>query len=300
VNTVSDLFEPIDYPEPNSQAEIDNAVKKYPLLQRDFVWIGIIPEYRKEINKRWGVVKGFCEKNFVQEFRSTGKFYSNLWELNLRYLLLNKLTRRAVAGEPDLITNKYVVECVVPLPIDVPELKLDGKLYDFPTNEIYRRISTSLNSKQEQLMKRRQRKQRGIDYDTTPYIIALCLPESNYMGAGGKSGLNMVEEVLMGAKEVQVKVNLDTKRAITSIAPLGTITSSQDKEIEVAYFQRDRWKPVAAVIWCTEYLPKASDLRIVFNPNAAVPLSPKDIPEIQNIATYKKTKIGYDRDQKIR
>lgn len=296
---VDDLFIPINFPEPKTQADIDNAITKYPNFQRDYVWMGIRSKFRDEINKRWIATRQFCESNFVTELQSIEKFYSKLWELNLRYILLDKLVRSSGNGEPDLIGSKFVIECVVPAPVDVPELRLDGKMYNFPTDEINRRITTALNSKHQQLVRRLGKKQSRIDYSKIPYVIAINLPESNYMGAGGKTGMNMIEEILMGAKELQVKVNLNTKRAITSIAPLASIQSKQGSPIEVGYFQRDSWKPVSAVIWSTHYLPDKDEVNIVLNPNASIPLNPKDISEIHRVITYTKTPTGYDRDQKL-
>lgn len=296
---IQDLFEPVECIDPKSQKEIDDAVKNNPTYQRDFVWMAIRPDIRAEINKRWQAVRVFSESNFVNEFRVKDKFYSKLWELNLRFLLKQQLSRKPGSGEPDVISESYVAECVVPAPTDVPELRLDGRMYDYPDEEIARRITTAINSKHEQLQTRMRSSQTRIDYSSTPYVIALCLPESNYMRAMGKSGMSIVEEMIMGIGPIQITINSATNTATSSISSRSTITTRNGSQIEIGYFQKDEYKDVSAVLWTTEYLPEPRDLKILLNPNANVPLDGNSLLDIVQAITYTKNSDSYTRNQPL-
>ncbi|MCE7936868.1 hypothetical protein DYH10_03745 [Candidatus Saccharibacteria bacterium CPR2] len=294
-----DLFEPVECIDPKSQKDIDDAVKNNPDYQRDFVWMAIRPDIRAEINKRWQAVGGFSEPNFINEFREKAKFYSRLWELNLRFLLLEQLVRKPGAGEPDILADSYVAECVVPAPTDVPELRLDGRLYDYPDEEIARRITTAINSKNEQLKTRLRSNQSRIDYTATPYVIALCLPESNYMSAMGKSGMSIVEEMVMGIGPIQVTINSATNTATSSVSSRSTITTRNGSQIEIGYFQKEEYKDLSAVLWTTEYLPESRDLHVLLNPNANVSLEGSSLLDIVQAITYTKNSDHYSRNQPL-
>ncbi len=295
-----DLFEPVTCIDPKTQKEIDDAVKNNPDFQRDFVWMAIRPNIRAEINKRWQAVRDFSESNFVTEFREKEKFYSRLWELNLRYLLQEHLSRVPASAEPDIIADTYVIECVVPAPTDVPELKLDGQLYNFPDEEIARRITTAVGSKHSQLINRVSNSSQRIDYTNTPYVVAICLPESNYMGALGKSGMNIVEEMVMGIGPIQITIDSVNNTATSSISSRSSITTRNGNQIEIGFFQKEEYKNVSAILWTTEYLPEQRDLRILLNPNADISLADNSLLEIViNFVTYTKTETDYTRNQPI-
>jgi hypothetical protein len=296
---VDDLFSPVPCIDPRSQKGIDDAVIKYAGQQREFVWLAIKPRTRDAVNERWQTAKPFSEPNFIREFQAKGNFYSRLWEINSRHLLVEHLTRKPGSGEPDLISDSFVAECVVPAPSDVPDLKLDGQLYTFPSLEIARRVTAALTAKLGQLNDRLAKDQQRIDYSSTPYIIALCLPDRNYMGAKGMSGLNIVEEVLIGAGPTQITIDTKNNTAKASVSSRSSIQSRNDSSINIGLFQRDEYKPVSAVLWTTEYLPELHDVYIMLNPNATVPLDPSVFPEIDNIITYTRTDVGYTRDQPL-
>lgn len=296
---MTDLFSPVPCIDPKTQKDIDDAVVRYAAQQREFVWFAIKPRTRNEVNQRWQIVEPFSEANFIQEFQAKGNFYNRLWELNARYLLVRHLARKPRDGEPDLISNDFVAECVVPAPTDVPDLRLDGKLYDFPSLEITRRITAALDAKLRQLKLRLDRSKQQIDYGRIPYVIAINLPDRHYRGAKGMSGMDMVEEVLIGAGPIQITFDRLKNTATASISTRTTIQSRNDSEINVGLFQHDEYKYVSAVLWSNEYMPELSDLKIMLNPNANVPIDQSIFPEIDNIITYTRTDTSYVRDQQL-
>ncbi len=296
---MEDLFSPVPCIDPKSQKEIDDAVIAYAAQQREFVWMAIRPWTRNEVNRRWPIAQPYSETNFIHEFQASGNFYNRLWELNSRFLLASHLTRKPGSGEPDLVGNSFVAECVVPAPTDVPDLRLDGRMYSFPSEEIARRVTAALAAKLHQLNGRIARGRGRIDYSAIPYIIALNLPDRNYMGAMGMSGMDIVEEVLIGAGPVQITIDAATNTARTRVSSRATIQSRNGSDIEVGLFQRDEYRSVSAVLWSNEYLPELADVKVLINPNANVPLDPALLPEVSNIITYSRTGTGYTRDQRL-
>jgi len=296
---MDDLFSPVSCIDPKSQKGIDDAVIANPTQQREFVWFAIKPRTRNAVNERWHTAKTFSETNFIREFQAKGNFYQRLWEINARYLLASHLSRKPGNGEPDLISDAFVAECVVPTPAGVPDLRLDGQLYDFPSTEIARRVTAALTAKLGQLNERFGKNEQSIDYSETPYIIALNLPDRHYMGAMGMSGMDIVEEVLIGAGPLQMTIDSASNVATMSVSSRSSIQSLNGSEINTGLFQRDEYKLVSAVLWSNEYLPGLSDLKLMLNPNATVPLDPSVFPEIANTITYTRTDTGYTRDQSL-
>lgn len=294
-----DLFEPIAVIPDITQQLIDDAVKNNPAYDREFVWTAIRQEFRDQVNERWLQVRQFCEPNFVSEFRSKEKFNSRLWELNLRYLLQSNLSRIPGSGEPDVVSDDFVIECVVPDPTGVPDMVFDGKLYDYPTDEIGRRVTAALVAKLAQFSTRATKQNARIDYKATPYIIAVGLPQREFRDAKHMSGMDIVETVLVGAGPLQVTIDWANNTGKVSVSSRSTMQTVNGTDYGIAYFQRDEWKDVSAVLWSAEWLPEIDDIKILLNPNAKVPLDPALLGASPQIITYTKNDVGYTRDQKL-
>jgi hypothetical protein len=294
-----DLFEPIAVMPTISQKLIDDAVKKYSNYNRGFVWIAINQKYRDKINERWIKIKQFCETNFVTEFQDEKKFYSKLWELNLRYLFESQLTRKPGKGEPDLILNSLVIECGVPDPNGVPDIVLDGKLYSYPTDEIGRRVTKILTDKFSQFKNRRAENTSLINYGSMPYIIAVGLPQREFRDAKSMSGLDIVETMLIGAGPLQVTIDWADNSGEVSVSSRGTIQTRNGTDYNIAYFQKDEWMEISAVLWSSELIPEINDIKILLNPKAKTPLLLADLSSKIQIFSYTKANNNYVRDQKI-
>lgn len=299
-NMVDDLFEPIAVIPNITQQLIDDAVKNNPDYDREFVWIAIKQKFRDQVNARWMQVRQFCEPNFVAEFRSKGGFNSRLWELNLRYLFQSKLTRVPGKGEPDIISNDFVIECTVPDPNGVPDLVFGFSEYQYPTDEIGRRVTGALKEKLRQYNETRIGKPNArIDYASTPYIIAVGLPQREFRDAKHMSGMDIVETVLVGVGPLQVTIDWKKNTGKVSVSSRSTMQTVNGTDYGIAYFQRDEWNGVSAVLWSAEWLPEIGDVKILLNPNAAVPFDPAVLGVTPGVITYTKGKTGYTRDQKL-
>jgi len=293
------LFEPIPVIPNINQQLIDAAVRDNPGFDREFVWIAIRHEFRDQVNARWVAVRQFCEPNFVSEFQSKEKFNSRLWELNLRYLFRSKLTRVPGDGEPDVIGEDFVIEGVVPDPTGVPDMVFDGKLYNYPTDEIGRRVTAALVAKLAQFNNRASRQNSRIDYATTPYIIAVGLPQREFRDAKHMSGMDIVETVLVGAGPLQVTIDWAKNTGKVSVSSRSKMQTVNGTGYGIAYFQRDEWKGVSAVMWSAEWLPEIGDIKILLNPNTTNPLDPTVLGVTPQVITYTKTDIGYTRNQPL-
>jgi hypothetical protein len=294
-----DLFAPIAVIPNINQQLMDDAVTNNPSFDRGFVWMAISQKYRDQVNQRWSVARQYCEPNFVSEFRDKDKFNGRYWELNLRYLYARQLIRIPGSGEPDLIANNYVAECVVPAASDVPDLVFDGLLYQYPTDEIARRVTSALVIKLAQLNTRRARAPGRIDYTSTPYIIALGLPQREFRSAMHMNGMDIIEAVLMGAGPLQLTIGAGGGTGTVGVSSQGTMMTRNGTEFDIAYFQRDEWKDVSAVMWSSEWLPEHGDMKLLLNPNANIPLNPAHISPTPKIITYTRTATGYTRDQPV-
>ena len=296
-----DLFEPVmAIPDISSQKQIDDAVRDNQTFHPGFVWIAIRQDLRDQVNARWAVVKHLCESNFVTEFRGKDTYYARLWELNLRYLFASKLTRAPAEGEPDLVADDYVIEVGVPAPSDVPDMNFDGMLYTYPTDEIARRVTKVLTDKLGQFNRRLAGSGSRIDYSATPYVIAVGLPQREFRDAVHMNGMDIVESVLMGAGPLQLTISADGIRGNVNVSSKGTMTTRNGTEFDIAYFQRDEWKGVSAVLWSAEWLPGIDDIRILLNPNATIPLDPGTLGATPRVITYTKTEVGYNRDKSLK
>lgn len=295
-----DLFEPVPVIPNITQQLIDDAVVNNPDYNRGFVWAAIRQDFRDQVNQRWAQVKQYCEPTFVTEFRDKDKFYSKLWELNLRYLFADKLTQRPGDGEPDLLADDFVVECGVPDPTGVPDMVFDGREYDYPTDEIGRRVTKVLVDKLAQFNKRLAKTNPKIDYTSTPYIIAVGLPHREFRDAKSMSGMDIVETVLVGAGPLQVTINWVDNSGKVSVASRGTMQTRNGTDYGIAYFQHDEWKDVSAVLWSAEWLPEIKNIKVLLNPNANIPLDTGLLGATPEIITYTKTDTGYTRDQKLK
>lgn len=296
---INDLFEPIAIIPNLNQQLMDDAVKNNPGYDRGFVWTAIRQKDRDRVNERWAQVKQFCEPNFVTEFRDKEKHHSKLWELNLRYLFAPKLTRKSGNGEPDLIADSFVVECVVPDPTGVPDLVFGFSEYQYPTDEIGRRVTAGLTTKLAQFKTRAAKTNTRVDYSATPYIIAVGLPQREFRDAKSMSGMDIVEAVLVGAGALQVTIDWANNSGKVSVSSRGTMQTRNGTEYGIAYFQQDEWKGVSAVLWSAEWLPEIEDIKILLNPNAAISLDPVALGAKPQIISYTKTDVGYTRDQKF-
>jgi|GEM_PF-2235411 len=297
---IDDLFEPITpvSARPN-QNEIDSAAIQYPQYHPNYVWAGIRTDIREKMNHRWMAVRTYCERNFPIEFREVGKYDSKLWELNCRYLLREKLSRAPRVSEPDIISDNFVIECVVPAPIGVPVPVYDGRLVDYPTDQISRRVTSALVGKLAQLERRTASSNTILDYDSIPYIIGLALTQANYLSAQHMNGMDIAEALLMGAGPLQITINADGSNGRMSIASQNSITANSGADIPTAYFQRDEWNKVSAVIWTSEWLPEESDLKVLLNPNANIPLDPTSIGIDAQVISYSRLTDSYTRDQRL-
>lgn len=294
-----DLFEPIAVIPNITQQLIDDAVRDNPNFDRGFVWAAIRHEFRDQVNERWLKVKQYCEANFVSEFRSKDKFNSRLWELNLRYLFEPKLTRVPGNGEPDVISDDFVIEAVVPDPTGVPDMVFDGRLYNYPTEEIGRRVTASLVAKLGQYNRRLSGPTSRIDYANVPYIIGVGLPQREFRDAKHMSGMDIVETVLVGAGPLQVTIDWANNTGAVSVSSRGSMQTINGADYGIAYFQREEWRGVSAVLWSAEWLPEIGDIKILLNPNTTVPLDPTALGTSPQVITYTKTTTGYTRVQKL-
>lgn len=294
-----DLFEPIAVIPSLDQQAIDDAVRDNPDYHGDYVWMAIRGDIRDKVNMRWARVKQFCEPNFVAELRDKDKFYSKMWELNLRYLFADQLTRKPSNSEPDLISDGFVMECVVPDASGVPAPVYDGKLYDYPTDQIGRRATAALVAKLAQFNARAAKQNSRIDYASTPYIIAVGLPQREFRDAKSMSGMDIVETVLVGAGPLQITLDWAKNTGKVSVSSRSTMQTRNGTDYGIAYFQRDEWKGVSAVLWSAEWLPEIDDIKILINPNATILLDPAMLGAKPKIITYTKVDVGYDRDQKL-
>jgi hypothetical protein len=295
-----DLFEPIAaIPAINSQQQIDDAVRDNPTYNPGFVWVAIRQDLRDRVNERWMQIRHLCEPNFITEFRGKDTYYARLWELNLRYLFATALTGAPGDGEPDLVADSFAVEAGVPAPSDVPDLKFDMRLYTYPTDEIARRTTKVLTDKLAQFNRRLTDGGSRIDYSTTPYVIAVGLPQREFRDAVHMNGMDIVEAVLMGAGPLQLTISAGGTKGDVGISSQGTMTTRNGTEFDIAYFQRDEWKGVSAVMWSAEWLPEIDDLKLLLNPNANIPLDPTVLGNTPQVITYTKTDVGYTRDQKL-
>ena len=295
-----DLFEPI---EPISarptQEEIDSAALAYPQFNSNYVWAGIRTDIRENINQRWLGVREYCERNFVTEFREVEKHSSKLWELNCRYLLRDKLSRPPRSSEPDVISDDFLIECVVPAPIGVPTPIYDGTPFDYPTDQISRRVTSALVDKLAQLERRAGNAASNLDYSSTPYVIGLGLTQSNYLSARHMNGMDIAEAILIGAGPLQITINADGSNGRMNIASQHAITTTSGMEIPTAYFQREVWNKVSAVMWTSDWFPEESDLKLFLNPNADIPLNPVNLGIDVEIISYTRDTEGYTRDQRL-
>lgn len=293
---VSDLFEPVPLPPKISQKAIDDAVKTYPQFHRGYVWFAVAEKYRAAINSRWAEVSQFCEPNFVQEMQGP-KFYARLWELNLRYAFRDHILRAPSSAEPDVICSQYVVEGVVPEPIRVPDLQLDGRVYDYPTLEISSRITSVIVDKHKQLQQRMNAKNPRTDYSSTPYITGIGLPQREFREAKGPSGLDIVEEIIMGVGPIAMSISADGGAASFRTTTKTTMSTINGSEYEIAYFLREEYADISAVLWSSTDVPETSDIKILLNPNARLPIDPDTLPSQMQVITYSKNETGYTRDQ---
>lgn len=296
-----DLFEPIRPVSARpSQEEIDTAVLEYPQYHPNYVWAGIRTDIRENMNSRWVAIKDYCERNFPVEFKEIGKHDSKLWELNCRYLLREKLSRSPRSSEPDIISDDFLIECVVPAPNGVPTPIYDGRLSDYPTDQISRRVTTALVDKLAQFERRIANPNTVLEYGSTAYIIGLGLTQANYLSAQHMNGMDIAEAILIGAGPLQITINRDGSNGRMSIASQHSITTSSGVEIPTAYFQRDEWNKVSAVMWTSEWFPEDSDLKVFLNPNATIPLDPASLGIDAQIISYtRQADSGYTRDQRL-
>ena len=297
---MNDLFEPIklisDRP---TQNEIDSAIVEYQQYDKNYVWAGIRSDIRNNINLRWNAIKGFCERDFSSEFRQIDQHHSRLWELNCRYLLKVRLLRAPRPGEPDVIAEDFVIECTVPLPRGVPTPHYDGRLFDFPTDQISRRVTSVLVEKLAQLERRLANTNTSINYENIPYIIGLGLTHPNFLSSMHMNGMDIPEALLMGAGPLQITISGDGSEGRMGIATQHSITASGGAEIPTAFFQRDEWKKVSAVLWSTKWFPEDNDIKVLLNPNANIPFNPDSLGIDAEIISYKKVDNGYNRDQRL-
>ena len=104
----------------------------------------------------------------------------------------------------------------------------------------------------------------------------------------------------MGAGPVTISLDENFQQVGSDIAPMYSMHSRSGAEYDVAYFQRDDWKDVSAVIWSSELMPEKGDISLLFNPNATLPLTPEDIGiEGLNYISYTRTETGFSRDQPL-
>jgi hypothetical protein len=113
------------------------------------------------------------------------------------------------------------------------------------------------------------------------------------------NGMDIVEAVLIGAGPLQLTISPDDTKGNMSVSSKGTMTTRNGTEFDIAYFQRDEWKGVSAVIWSAEWLPEVSDIKILLNPNATIQFHPAALGARPQVITYTKTDVGYTRDQKL-
>lgn len=297
---MNDLFEPIEViSDRPTQNEIDSAVAEYPQYDKNYVWAGIRSDIRDNMNSRWNAIKAFCESDFSSEFRQIDQHHSRLWELNCRYLLKDKLLRTPRPGEPDIIAKDFVIECTVPMPTGVPELHYDGRLFDFPTDQISRRVTSVLVEKLAQFERRLANTNASINYENTPYIIGIALTHPNFLSSMHMNGMDIPEAVLMGAGPLQITINGDGSQGKMSIATQHSITASGGAEIPTAFFQRDEWKKVSAVLWSTKWFPEENDIKVLLNPNANIRFNPDNLGINAVVISYTKVREGYNRDQRL-
>lgn len=282
-----------------SQYEIDSAITRYSQFEPNYVWAGIRTDIRNEINSRWREVKEYSERNFPTEFRQHGKYHSRLHELNIRYLFRDKISRSSQSREPDIVTDDFVIECVVPAPIGVPEPQYDGRLFDYPTDQISRRVTTALVDKLEQFNRRILNPHSNIDYSKVPYMIGIGLIQSSYLSARHMNGMDIVEALMMGAGPLQVTINSDGTNGQLVVGSQSSILNSSGAEIPTAFFQREEWKVISAVLWTSKWYPEECDIKVLLNPNANIPFDASIFGVNVEVISYTKVSNGYNRDQQL-
>lgn len=297
---VDDLFATISVEHKINQQVIDNAIKVNANYHRIYTCLAINARWRNQVNNRWLEVRHLCERNFSTEFQEKDKFYSRLWELNLRYLFKNSIIRAPASSEPDLIGNQYLIEAVVPQPVNVPRVVYDGQLRDYPTDEIALRVTTAIKSKIEQFDKRLVSAQQRIDYPNTPYVIAVGLPTDDFRDATAMAGVSIVEAVLMGVGPMQITIPNDGSKAKVGNSAKFTMQNARGIEFDVAYFIRAENSKISAALWSSELIPELEDIHVLLNPLATKSLNPTEIGDIANVYAYSAIATGWQRDQEIK
>lgn len=295
---IDDLFAPVPIANKITQQAIDDAISSNNSFHRIYVCLAINKDWRAQVNARWQEIKHLCERNFVTEFMEKDKFYSKLWELNLRYLFKDSIVRAPSSREPDLIGTNYAIEAVVPKPVDVPRTVYDGQLRDYPTDEISLRVTAAIKKKLDQFDERAAAPNTRIDYQTTPYVIAVGLPSDDFRDAKAMAGVSIVEAMLMGIGPMQMTLHSDGRTTIGNSTQFKMVTA-KGVEFDVAYFLRPENAKISAVLWSAELIPQLSDIHLLQNPLTSKTLLPQEIGAISNIYTYSQTATGWQRDQKL-
>lgn len=276
-----------------TQSQLEDIILKYSKYDPKYVASAVREEFRKVNERNWIMFKNYSDRNYADQIRRPGQYLQKLWEMNLALLISEQLElkRRPKDNEPDIITNKFVIECVCPQPKNVASIKLntlqDKKIltYSVPQDEIMLRITQSLYTKIRHYWgKKREPKWSNKDYKNLPYIIAISLSDMNSHTINSTSSLNLVEDVLMSLGSREVNIDRDTGEVLGSrISLRSSVTKNKHKEIPLGIFQKRMYSGVSAVIWSNKEYPDGEYINVVHNPLSKNKLDPTLLPRFKHI-----------------
>ena len=286
-----------------TQSQLENIIKKYSSYDRRYVASAVRKEFRIENELKWNIFKNFADDNYIDQFRRPGQYLQKLWEMNLGLLINSQtnLARKPKAGEPDIITKYFTIECVCPEPKGVPEMVFNS-IEDnvpfiaskVPQDEIILRITPAFDSKWKQYWQRKKDSSWAQkDYKDLPYVIALSLADMGCYPISSTSGLNLVEDVLMGVGNCVIYVDEITKALELGVVTRPTVHKKLKVDIPLGRFQKRMYSGISAVIWSSKENPTDDEVFVVHNPLSTKELSSDLLPKFHHVEFVKKNE-GWD------
>lgn len=237
-----------DFPEVESQKELDGVIKAYPKYDRYYVVSGCIKERKEKFNNLWEYYKPYCDSYFLSQVKLD--FHSRTWEMYLGNVFLkNELKISPSNNGPDIKIISFSppiwIEAVVAKkgegPDAVPETVYEV-VTDVPHDEMILRLTNSLEVK---FQKYKEYLSKGIIGEHDPFAIAVNRGALEHPDPD----IPLIFKCLFALGYLTIPISQNRKRGKPFFSKRDGITKKDGSPVSLSFFENIEHNGISGIIY---------------------------------------------------
>lgn len=264
-----------DFPEVNTQAELDKVLASFPGYDPYYICSGAIPDRRKRFEDLYKVFKNYKDTHFLSQLKT--QFHQRTWEMYVGCSLIVKDIKPTSFNEgPDFLIEggdkKIWIECAAPNKgageDRVPAMEY-GTVQTVPENQMCIRLTNTLYEKLKQYKKHVK---KGVISESDIYIIAINSGDLGFPDGA----IPLILRVVFGIGYPTITFSSSGGEKKHGWSRIFSIKKKNESEVSTDFFLKPENNCVSGILYCgktvlNHAIPWGDDILGVSNPIAKNP-----------------------------